>query len=323
MSGLATVVDAERQVKGTHPAIDHVLRAFSPKIAKRAAPLISSLLKSRVGSGAPACWSGSPLTGDGFPLEFSFCTADDRLRFTVEPGAPTADPATRLDVAIELLNRAGPGVTTDLVDLFKTMQHGRQLKYGAWIGGRVSSDCSALKLYVEVPEDYPAGEWSSRLGLDDRVATARMLACTPGREGIEIYFRIPSLEPRHVPAVLGAAGLEARASELLELVAETYGCAIRGRLPGTSVGVSYVLAPRITGPVSLHFFARALWGADARIYQMFPRLAARTPWKPDAYLQASAPIATRDIWQTYHGMVGITVGQSDMAFTIGLRPAAA
>jgi hypothetical protein len=262
--------------------------------------------------------------GDGFPVEFSFCTADDRLRFTVEPGSPAADPATRLDVALELLDRLeGPCIAADVVDRIKTMQYGWPLKYGAWIGGRVSSEGSALKLYIEIPEGYPVGEWSrARLGLADGAASAQMVGCVPGRDGIELYFHAPTLEPRHVPAVLGAAGLDQRADEFVDLVAETYGWGIRGRLPGL-IGMSYMLGPQITGPVSIHFVARGLWGTDARIRESFLRLAARTRWKPDAYLHASAPMAERDVWQTYHGIVSITVGPADMAFTIGLRPAAA
>jgi hypothetical protein len=147
-----------------------------------------------------------------------------------------------------------------------------------------------------------------------------MVSYTPSRAAVEVYLRIPSLEPRHVPAILEPAGLEARAGEVVALVTEAYGYSITGRLPGPSVGVSYVVDPPRSAPVSMHFYARALWGSDARIRRQFPRLADGSGWAADAYLRASAPLAMRDTWTTCHGLVGIAVGSAHMSFTIGLRP---
>jgi hypothetical protein len=318
----AYAVDDDRRVEHIHPAIDRALSAYAPEIAEPAACLIAALLEERMRGGAAECWRGSRLTGDGFPFELSFCTADDRLRFTVEPGQSNLDPAGRLDVALALLERLeGRRVPADIVGLWRAMQRCGPLKYGAWIGGRVSREGSALKVYVEVPAEWPAGALPRpRLTLADRAAAVRMVSYVPAREATEIYLRIPSLEPRHVPAILEPAGLEARAGELVALVTEAYGFSITGRLPGPSIGVSYVVDPPRSAPVSIHFYARALWGSDARIRRQFPRLAAGSGWEADAYLQASAPLATRDTWTTCHGLVGIAVGSADMSFTLGLRP---
>ena len=75
------------------------LGAFPEPVASRAGGLVRALLAARAHNTTLDGWRGSRLTGDGFPFELSFCTADDRLRFTVEPGRADLEPEKRLDVA--------------------------------------------------------------------------------------------------------------------------------------------------------------------------------------------------------------------------------
>ena len=321
MNAVAVRAHDQRRVEMIHPAIDGALSAFPDRIASDAGSLLNALLDRRAEGDRLDRWSGSRLTGDGFPVELSFCTADDRLRFTVEPGAGDVQPEKRLDVVLDLLEHLGACVPTGIADTFRAMQRGATLQYGAWIGCRVGGEGHALKVYVEVPEQADTLTLPGpRLALPDRTVTMQMVAYTPATEAFEWYARIPSLEPQYVPALLAPAALEGRAGEFMALLTDAYGYAIRGRLPGSAVGVSYVTADGATSRVTVYLFARTLWGSDARIRRQFVRLAEMHGWNADTYLKVTAPIAARESWQTFHGLVGFTLEGSMTALTIGVRP---
>lgn len=310
----------DRRVMGMHPAIDRALDAFPARLTNRASELIRLLLGERVDAATPDAWMGSRLTGDGFPFELSFCTADDRLRFALEPGSAHGDHAHRLDVANALLRMTtGAAMPPDVLARFRALQTGAPLKYGTWLGGRVDTDHHVLKLYVEATGDGSAAwPFAPSLRLDDRTPALRMVGYVPVTGTFETYLRIPSFEPRHLPAILAPAGLSHRADELVDLLAGAYGHALRGRLPGPSVGVSYNHGE--TTQVTLHFYARALWGSDARIRRGFLRLAHRHSWAPDTYLHVTSSLAARERWDTFHGLLGITLTPSGHALTLGVRP---
>jgi hypothetical protein len=312
----------ERRVEALHPAVDHALSAFPQPVACQAAAIARTIFEARVCSADLDGWAGSPLTGDGFPFELSFCTADDRLRFTAEPGPSDLDPERRLTVAAELVERlSGDRIPPDVLNALGAIQRGAHLKYGAWIGCRVATEGRAFKLYVEIPDGaQTAAVCQPQLRLPDRTISTRMLAYSPAADSFESYVRVDSLEPRHVPAVLAPVGLESRTAELVDFIAAAYGYAIRGRLPGPSVGVSYITGTPAIPRVTLHFYARALWGSDARIRRQFPRWAGARAWNPDPYLHATAPMAARESWKTFHGLLGITPDREGMSLTIGLRP---
>lgn len=320
MAAIADAVDDRRRVETIHSAIDGALAAFAPDVAHRARLLLYAMLSPRVGSDRPDRWSGSRLTGDGFPFELSFCTADDRLRFTVEPGRRDLNPTERLDFALAVLKRCGEAVPDDVVERCRTIQRDATLAYGAWVGCRVSSEGHSLKLYVEVPDAQRPDLPPPYFTLPERSIAMRMLAYSSN--GFESYVRVPSLEPRHLPAILAPAGLEHRAGELVEVIRDVYGFSIRGRLPGAFVGISLSgaeSAPRVT----MYLFARALWGSDARIRRQFARVAGACGWNPDTYLQVTAPMAARESWQTYHGLLGITIDCAAISFALGVRPVCA
>jgi hypothetical protein len=320
MTDVADRLACESESPAIHPAIGHALAAFAPAIAQRAASAIRCALASRLGAGGKA-WGGSRLTGDGFPFELGFATADDGLRFTIEPGAAELAPRERLAVAAGIARRVGGvPVAAEVVQGLQEMQSEGPLAYGAWIGCRVGPAGTRCKLYVEVPRGAPLR--AGRLELADREATPRMIAYTPSTGIFETYCRVRSLEPRHLPAVLALAQAEGCAARLLDFIEETYGHRVRGRLPGPSVGVSY-LAGDAADRVTLYFHARSIWGSDAAIRRGFPRVARTGGWDDEAYLRVTAPIAERDDWRTYHGLFGITIDASGrMALAIGVRPVA-
>jgi hypothetical protein len=307
-----------------HPAIDHALTGFAPHIAGRAAEVIRQMLSDRYASDRSDSWSGSCLTGDGFPFELSFSTSDERARFTLEPGPSGLDPRRRLDVAESLINMtAASPLPSEVMETLKTIQTDGQLKYGAWIGCRISENDITLKLYSEVPLDGCRDSVDMpSLKLHHRAIIPKMIAYTPVSREFETYLRVPSFEPHELPAVLAPAGMEDRARWVMEFLEDAYGHVIRERLPGPSVGVSYASdqgLPRVT----LHFYARALWGSDARIRRGFSRVASMFGWNPESYLNVTRPIAERESWKCFHGIFGITLDRSSQAsLTIGVRPVA-
>jgi hypothetical protein len=320
MSSLTNAIEDERRCDSIHPAIDYALSAFPPRIARQAEGPIRLMLGDGLTSETSDARGSSRLTGDRFPFEIAFCTADDRLRFTIEPGASDLDPRHRLEVASELMREMSESVPPDVLDDLCAMQSDRPLTYGAWIGCRVDGEGMALKLYAEVPPGGQTAGLYPAPRLSDRTVVPQILAYTPATQEFESYFRVASLEPRHLPAVLAPAGIETQSQWLVGFVEEAYGYVVRGRLPGPSVGISYAAGPT-RRRVTLHFYARAIWGSDARIRRGFSRVASACAWDERAYLHVTAPIAARESWKTFHGLFGITLEQSQpISLSIGVRP---
>src|SRR4051794_25156316 len=65
-----------------HPAISWALSRMPAHLRSRAEHVIRAMLGARLADPSPDAWRLSRLTGDGFPFEIAFSTADPRLRFT-------------------------------------------------------------------------------------------------------------------------------------------------------------------------------------------------------------------------------------------------
>jgi hypothetical protein len=147
-----------------------------------------------------------------------------------------------------------------------------------------------------------------------------MLAYSPGSRDWEVYLRIKSLAPHHVPRVLAPAGLDARSGDLLGFIASAYGYSLDSRLPGPSVGVSYSMrSPEDIQSVTLHFYARSFWGGDARIRKQFSRFARELGWDDRRYRRVTASLAGKESWTTNHGLLSITLARDRLALSIGIR----
>ena len=300
-----------------HPAICWLLSAFEPSAADAALQTIGDALAERLAGDRP--WSGSRLTGDGFPCEIGFATSDARVRFTIEPGMRALPPAERLDVAAQVLERLGdPAIPHAIIVGLREMQATGPLAYGAWVGGRVSAHGFAGKVYVETPAG--AALKSRSLQLTDRELLPRMIAYAPASRAFEVYFRAPALEPGELAAVLVAAGGEHSARTVHELIEEARGRRIHDRYPGP-VGVSYGWPP--PDRVTLYFYARAMWGPDAAIRRGFSRLARSLGADDSVYLRATEPVSERNDWKTRHGLFAITLDAAGgVSAGIGIRPVA-
>jgi hypothetical protein len=305
-------------------AIDHALSAFEGPVQRQARRTLRALLAARIADGDPAAWCGSRLTGDGFPVEFSFCTADARLRLALEPGAVDLTPRDRLEAAADLLDGwAKTPVPGHLLDALKRMQSTGPLRYGAWIGCRISDATTALKLYAEVPAGADIDDFEPPVSLlRGRAVVPRMIGYAPLADEVEVYLEMPSLLARELPAVLASAQLADQSVWLTALLEDSYGYAMRGRLPGPAVGLSHA-GHGDRERLTLHFYARSLWGSDERIRRAFRRATRGCDWDEDRYAKVTAPLVGREHWHTFHGMFGIQMSRSlPPSFTIGVRPAA-
>lgn len=312
----------------TQRVLDAISRR-TPRAAARAAAMLRFLLRDVESSSCPEyTWSASSLTGDGYPVEFTFTTHDNVVRYTV---APWPEQCTRERVARALqtidalCSAAVPGPVADaLLRLSVGLPEGAA---GAWIGGRHDEDARTpdrLKLYVQPgPGAPPAGalRCDGVPKLEERAVSLRLYGYEPASGVHERYYRIQRLRPYHLRALMSCAGLEHRAAELSALIRDAYGHPIDAALPGGSVGCS--IAGRRDGPVqfTLYVFARALWGGDRRIRLAVARVGAAVRAPLEAYLEASAPLNERDVHLTHHGMAGFVVGpEGPIHVAIGLRP---
>jgi hypothetical protein len=328
-----------QQQKGFHhqaiQAVLDVLAKSAPDAAQRAGASLAHLLHNHYAAlDQPAWWNSSQLTGGGFPVEFAFTTADSSVRYTADIGGLPIPPATRLELARETLKHFGePELPPEVSAALHALQQSGSLRYGAWIGGRHSAGGDRFKLYCEVPGDdapfdaqHPGFAWLSASQaplprLPDRAVHLRMIGYEPATQRLESYFRVAHLATYHLPNLMQPLGLVAEASRLTEFIEGAYGYRLREKIPGGSVGFSYSLGPGGQGVFTLFLFARALWGGDANIRAKMSFHAQQLGWNPDAYLAITAPLAQRNVYQTYHGMIGLTVlPEKPIQMTIGLRP---
>jgi hypothetical protein len=309
-----------------HPAVERALAAYPGEVARRGAAALRLMLRERLADGDKRAWSSGKLTGDGFPVEFAFTTADERLRYTVEPAGWQDTPQRRLEATIQLLDRLGsPAIDEERLNAWRQAQSRGRLRYGAWLGGRHGTDGDEYKLYIEAPEAgleqglpgvYP------RPRLLDRTPVVRMLAYTPVSQRYEVYYRIESLAPYHLSRLLAPCGLETHSQELLSCLAGAYEYPLGERLPGAAGGVSYAYcSPDEPHSVTLFFFGRVFWGGDARIRQMFSQCSRALGWDDSCYRQVTAGLAGRRTWTTRHGMLGFTLASDGRLYlSTGIRP---
>jgi len=320
-----------------------VFARSAPSAAARAASTLNFLLdetyerSKHSQADHQAAWHFSTLTGDGFPIELAFTTADTHLRYTVDPAVPGLPASQRLENAARLLvlldQPVEAGWLEELSVLHRTSPPG-EVRYGAWIGARHSmADASdQFKLYAEVPasseslvQERLAARIKVQPRLPDHKMQLRMLGVESGTGRVELYYRVNNLLSVLLSHLLRPAGLHLRTTELLEFVERVYGYSLHGpdaRIPGGSVGFSYAVSPGSSQVAfTLFIFARLLWGGDAHIRKRFCQLLDANALDPSPYWSVTAGLANTDVYQTYHGLVGFAVlPDRPIALSLGVRP---
>jgi hypothetical protein len=317
-----------------HPAMARafgLLAERAPIAAARAGAALASLLGWTRHSAWPnVVWDFSELTGDGFPVEFAFSSADSALRYTAEVAGPEVDDRARLPIALQWLDQREPGaLPAATAELFGRLQSAGALRYGAWISGRHDDRRDRHKLYLEVPDplseaarDLTRNLLGAEALLERRASQLRMVGYDPAVDRIELYFRADGLELWEAARALHRVGLADGEKDLWALIAEACDRPLRNRLPGGRAGFSLSFdAGRQPASFTIFHHAVEVFGGDGSIRARVLALAKSRGWNFDLYEALSAPLMDRATNQTDHTMVGFTIArQSVPALQIGLRP---
>lgn len=289
-----------------HPDISFALAGFPPAQRAGAQGVLAGL-------GIASVPGQSTLTGDGFPFELSFTTADDDLRWTCELNCA----GTAQDRMVQT-SRIYAGLGGSL-----SLPLPAPRRFGAWLGGRHKRDGqSSYKLYLDPGTAAPPP--SAPLPADDVAGfrpSLRMIGVGPDPERREYYYRFQSGNSHLLRRLASVAGLGHRAGDLMDILRAQAGRGPDDLLLRGAIGVSFAYAgPDAAPQMTLYLFARTLWGSDAVIRRAFLRILDSAGRNPDAYAAATAPLHDLRRSCTWHGMVALTMTDTHHGWGIGLRP---
>ena len=282
------------------------LRPLMPQAVRRANEALDIALAGVRGSRWPeVAWCASGLTNTGYPVEWSWSSRDPSLRWTADTSAPETPERERLERALATLHALGGAA--ELPD-WLWPRPGRELRFGAWLGGRHDERRDRYKLYVDAGgAPVPASESIPRR------TTWRMA----GLDGdvVELYGRIEGLEVWEAERML--AGIDIR--PLMNIAARLAGAPHDDRLlPGTA-GITVALRKGAVAAAGVFVQAGPLLGGDAAIARKIHELCAQFHWDAtiyDALLGSDAPPVPGR-----HGMLGFgTDAEGRPWLQIGLRP---
>jgi hypothetical protein len=311
----------------------NILCKAKPEPTHRASAALKTLLHGVYTEVLPDfAWHASKLTGDGFPLELTFTSADNIIRYTAEAAAPTMSAAKRLSSVLQLVEQLSlQPIPPDMNHALHSVQAtGEPLHYGIWVGGRHEGDSSAsdrFKIYLEIADGErmpvlpPPLITEPQPYLANRKLKLRIYGYEPTSYTHERYYRIEQCMTYHVYHLLNQIGLAHRTQDLLALIETANGRALNGKIPGGSVGFSFSQKPGQPVVFTLFLFARSVWGGDRSILQGLSELADTQNWDLGLYPEIAAPLVSRNIYNTYHGLFGLVVTPNlPIQATIGLRP---
>ncbi|MCU0542318.1 MAG: hypothetical protein MUE44_09015 [Oscillatoriaceae cyanobacterium Prado104] len=308
----------------------------TPVLAIRMPATLNFLLSGvRASPEQATAWTFSTLSGNGYPVEFTFSSMEESIRYTVEVAGPEVDPRERLSRIEHLLNKLdGTHSYTETIAHFRHIQADRDLKWGAWLGVRHLGEKTHYKIYAEVPQaglavidqvidqifGYPPL-------LEETVVCPTAIGHQLGSLWTEYYFIIEQfgLLFKQIQSLLWRAGLYERSRELLELIQEVRGYSDPASAPGfppAKYGFSYAISTA-GAPVIFTFFAfaRRLIGSDAEIRRNLLALAERRGWNFEAYAELTAPLATWDDRCDCHNVIAFVVApKGPLGLHVSLSP---
>ncbi len=275
-------------------------------------------------------WNFSTLTASGCPLEISFNSAEQCIRYTAEVAGPECDNSERLPLALSVIAELSGGqrIPEALTGDLGRLQRAGTLHWGAWVGGRHDGQRSRFKLYAEVPRDVSARSTALRWfpGIErigHRHPQLQGFGHEAGSGLTELYFRLDGLDVADIGALLDSAGFGARQRDLLHLMSVVYDRPMHPHLPRHPFGVSVVRAPAL-GIVALSVFGYAIdvCGDDAATRRMLLAVAPRLGWDDAGYRKLSAGLAHTHSAPTHHSVIAFTVthGDAPAALTVGMAP---
>lgn len=319
---------------GTDPAARALERlgVASPGAAARARDALDVVLAGVRRSCWPeVAWRFSRLTASGCPVELSFSSGDPGVRYTAEVAGPEFGAEGRLQLAQHLLAELTPNaeIPPGLWQRLQAVQRGRELEWGAWLGGRHDEEGSRFKLYAEVPRG--AGDEARRLTADFLGPEPVLAHRRPRMEGVgyepwsgrlELYYRVGGLDVWETGALLLQGDFAARQGDLLDLVGLVYGRAVRARLPRNRFGFSLTLDRNGRMTVcSLFCYAIDVFGVDGQARRRLLELSEARGWTLKGYREVSQPLEQVERPPTHHTVVAFSVmAAGPPVLTIGLVP---
>ena len=277
-------------------------------------------------------WKLSVLTDDGYPFEFTFTTANDGIRYTVEIAPPRNTPAARLDQVEAMLQQLGvPLGNEDTLPFLKQVQASGDIEYGAWMGVRHKRGRTAYKIYAEVPpqgrhlaETFLNQHLTRPVFVKDRPISLRMIGFYPATGEMEFYFHVFDLRPWEIIALMDPVGLGAHHQAVFDLFQKAYGKAMFRRLPAPVFGFSYALHPDVPdypGTFSLYTFVEAMFGNGAKSRHKLLRFFEDYHLPMYGYAEMSEPTMQQTGEWNHHGLFGVAVAEGmPPVVHVGLRP---
>ena len=315
------------QRQGFERAIS-VVKQFDPAIGRAFVRTTDVVMRDILASpDENTRWTGGMLNGTGAPVEFSFATFADDLRYTVDVGGPS--PETRLARIDSMLDELGSeNRQREIIERLGQLQEGASLRWGAWLGVRhgKSGAGTSFKIYAETPpegssalSDLIAEHLRFVPALSRPAPSLVLVGMSPGSDRCEFYFELPPprLELVDLDRLMAHVGLEHRKQELMELMGSfdfrgESRCA--SALPDAQYGFSYSILPgRRDAVFSIMAFAPDLVGGDGLVRRQFILAARRRNWDVGGYASLTEPVAERFFRSTYHNMISFVVGQAPMA----------
>ena len=217
----------------------------------------------------------SRLTPSGFPVELTAGPPGTPAHWSAEVAGPEVPEAERLGRVTDLLAAAGTPVAPTLGAALRVAQSRGPLQYGAWLGGREAAGTPArLKLYAELPPGTGAGTLPLPASLREPLArlpaaVPRMLGVEPAADRVELYLRLPALDPDELAAVLAGIGHAPAAAALDRGLPD----GLR-RLYGRRVGLSLADRGDAGAEIALFVTARTLFPAGPELLEaLAPQVA--------------------------------------------------
>lgn len=211
-------------------------------------------------------WRFSGLTSDGCPLEFTFSSADNRMRFTTDAAPTETANRERLNRVLDLAGVLGaadfdPGI----VERIRRVQGGVDFRWGAWLGVREGTNGLKSKIYAEVPPDARAGfgEWMEA-PLAGSIPV--VLGHESGTTRLEIYFQQRHLSPFQFDHLLCRTCDGRSGQALRDGIPQLTGLPLESTLQWTPLGYSCIWEPSSRRCRGLALLARSqAAGGSARV----------------------------------------------------------
>ena len=250
-------------------------------------------------------WSFSSLCQDQCPVEFTFSSEDNAVRYTTEIAGPELLENLRLDAACECLEElALESPPVAVVAEWRKMQANAVLRWGAWLGVRHKGNNRAAKLYIEVPRER---RWGPRpLTPGSRL---HMIGFDPSTGAQEHYFRTSASDDIEHATLLQSFRQHTQWPRLLETFSAL--CQMPGEAALRRTRFGYSLRPGLnaTDPGGLTLFVDAEACGGARgVRKHLQETMGPERYRKSAYATLLANVPGEQL--PPHGVVGIAVAPS-------------